>query len=91
MTTIDADPTAPAAPFNYYMKTTAIMEHSRGIAWTADLFCGVVKVGVIEQAGNGGNDLVMFTEWAYNVIWNNAVAAAFGGDEEAATFCQEDL
>jgi hypothetical protein len=79
-------PQQPAAPFNYRMQTTAIMEHSRGIAWVADLYLRDVKVGVIEQQGDGAADRVTFTERAYGLMWNLAVTSAFAGDEEAATY-----
>lgn len=79
-------PQQPAAPFNYRMQTTAIMEHSRGIAWVADLYLRDVKVGVIEQQGDGGADWVTFTERDHRVVWDAAVSAAFSGDEEAATY-----
>lgn len=83
----------PVAPFNYHIQTTAVMEHSRGIAWVADLYCGTVKIGTVEQAGDGGADRVYIGELAYRLVWNLAVKAAFGGDEEAATFymlCAEE-
>jgi hypothetical protein len=76
----------PAVPFNYYMVTTAVMEHSRGVAWTADLFIGVTKVGTIEQAGDGGADLVYISGAGNKALWKAAVSASFAGDEEAATF-----
>lgn len=76
----------PAAPFNYYMQTTAVMEHSRGIAWVADLYCGTVKIGTVEQAGDGGADRVYIEQPAHRTVWNLAVGSAFGGDEEDATF-----
>lgn len=80
------EPQQPVAPFNYRMQTTAIMEHSRGIAWVADLYLRDVKVGVIEQQGDGAADRVTFTERAYGLLWNLAVTSAFAGDEEAATY-----
>lgn len=79
-------PMAPTAPFDYTMRTTAVMEHSRGIAWTADLLRNGAKVGTIEQHGDGGADRVDIYDRAYRMEWNAAVAAAFAGDEEAATF-----
>lgn len=86
MTETTYDTEAPKAPFNYHINTTAVMEHSRGIAWTADLYLGTVKVGTVEQAGDGGADRVYFTETAYRTVWKLAVTAAFGGDEERATY-----
>lgn len=76
----------PAAPFNYYIRTTAVMEHSRGIAWVADLYLGLVKIGTVEQAGDGSADRVYFDAPAYRTVWNLAVQSAFDGDEEQATF-----
>lgn len=93
MKVIDYTAPEPAAPFNYCMRTTAVMEHSRGIAWTADLYARDVKIGTIEQDGNGGCDRVYFTETAYRTLWTLAVQAAFGGNEEDATYwllCQEE-
>jgi hypothetical protein len=93
MTTDIYAPDAPAAPFAYRMKTTAVLEHSRGIAWTADLYCGTVKVGTVEQAGNGGCDIVRLDNPAYALHWRCAVGAAFAGDEEGATYwllCEEE-
>lgn len=86
MSTDDYGTPIPAQPFNYYIKTTGIMEHSRGIAWVADLYMGIVKIGTVEQAGDGGADRVYFTETAYRAVWKAAVASAFGGDQEAATY-----
>jgi hypothetical protein len=82
----DTDYTQPAAPFNYYIKTTAVMEHSRGIAWVADLYCGTVKIGTVEQAGDGGADRVYFDQPAHRTVWDLAVRNAFGADEEQATY-----
>lgn len=76
----------PAVPFPFTMRTTAIMEHSRGIAWTADLLAGGSKVGTIEQAGDGGADRVYINGAGHNALWKAAVSASFAGDEEAATF-----
>ena len=78
--------TQPKAKFPYTMHTTAMMEHSHGIAWTADLYCGTVKVGIVEQMGDGGCDRVLLNNIGYRTHWKAAVASAFGGDEEAATY-----
>ena len=79
-------PMAPAAPFDYTMRTTAVMEHSRGIAWTADLLRNGATVGTIEQHGDGGPDRVYADRGLARADWNAAVTAAFAGDEEAATY-----
>lgn len=84
---------APDVAFPYTMHTTAVMEHSRGVAWVADLYLRDVKIGVIEQAGDGSADRVTFLVRAYQIVWDAAVAEAFAGDEESATFwllCQEE-
>jgi hypothetical protein len=87
MTAIDLyAPEAPAVPFAYFINTTAVYEHRRGIAWTADLYLGTVKVGTVEQGGNGGCDEVTLANPAYRLHWKSSVAAAFAGDEEAATY-----
>lgn len=85
-------PTADA-PFPYTMRTTAVMEHSRGVAWVADLYLRDVKIGVIEQAGDGSADRVTFLVRDSQIVWDAAVAEAFAGCEESATFwllCQEE-
>ena len=85
---------APDAPFPYTMKTTSIMEHSRGIAWTADLYRDKVgQAGIVEQMGDAGADRVSFHDAAHRIMWKGDVLAAFGGDEESATYyllLQED-
>lgn len=86
MSTDDYGTPIPAQPFNFHIQTTAVMEHSRGIAWVADLYMGVTKIGSVEQAGDGGADLVYFSNMAYCTVWNLAVKSAFAGDEEAATY-----
>ena len=75
-------PMAPTAPFDYTMRTTAVMEHSRGIAWTADLLRNGATVGTIEQHGDGGPDRVYADRGLARADWNAAVTAAFAGDEE---------
>ena len=76
----------PKGKFPYTMRTTAVMEHSRGIAWTANLMVGDVVIGTIEQAGDGGADRVYIQNPAYRTIWNLAVQTAFDGNEEDATY-----
>lgn len=78
-------PTA-AVPFPFTMRTTAVMEHSRGIAWTADLLMGTTKIGTVEQAGDGGADRVYIQGAGHKALWKAAVCASFGGDEEDATY-----
>lgn len=79
-------PTSPATDFPYSMHTTQMMEHSRGIAWTAELLRHGIRVGLIEQAGRGGADLVSCDSPEANAQWRADVQAAFDGDEEAATW-----
>ena len=87
-------PRQPQEPFPYQMNTTSVMEHSRGIAWTADLIRdNIGKVGTIEQMGDGGADRVTFNDTVHRIMWKGDVIAAFGGDEEAATYyllCKEE-
>lgn len=93
MMDIDYAPKQPAAKFDYRIRTTQVMEHSRGVAWVADLMCGDVKIGTVEQEGNGGADRVYLSNSAYEMIWKLAVRAAFADDEEAATYymlCAEE-
>jgi hypothetical protein len=74
----------------YEMRTTALMEHSGGIAWTADLLADGVKVGTIEQDGRGGADQVWISGPAAEA-WRLHCAAS-GGEENAtyALLCAED-
>lgn len=76
----------PNGAFPYTMKTTQVLEHSRGIAWTADLLCDGTKIGVIEQEGNGGADYVLIGDPANAAIWRSNVERAFNGQEEHATY-----
>lgn len=77
----------PVTAWPYRMKTTAIMEHSRGIAWTADLLREGVKIGTVEQRGDGGADWVYITDRQDRTRWEADVAAAFPEDgEEGATW-----
>lgn len=77
---------APTGPFPYTMQTTAVIEHSRGIAWTATLFRNGRRVGFVEQLGTGGCDVVTLDTQADRITWKAAVTIAFAGDEEAATY-----
>lgn len=87
MDSIDYTPTKPVAEFPYEMKTTNIMEHSHGIAWTANLLREGTVIGIIEQMGDGGADRVFVTEKDDRAKWESDVAKAFPGlTEEAATY-----
>lgn len=77
---------SPTGVFPYAMETTQMMEHSHGIAWTAHLKRDGQRVGVIEQAGRGGADVVLCDSPEARAQWHADIAAAFDGDEEAATF-----
>ena len=84
---------APIGSFPFKMRTTQILEHSKGIAWTADLFREGVKIGTIEQKGDGSGDRVFIRDLNEMGTWRMYVDAAFGKIEEDATFwllCQED-
>ena len=70
---------------NYEMRTTAMMETYRGIAWTADLILNDVKVGMIENYGDGGCDIVRFDNSTARNAWMAYVNERFNGDEESAT------
>jgi hypothetical protein len=76
----------PKGKFPYTMQTTGVMEHSRGIAWTANLMVGEVVIGTIEQAGDGGADRVFINGLTQRQIWEKSVKANFGGNEEDATY-----
>ena len=83
---IDTYNPTPTVEFPYTMQTTAVMEHSRGIAWTANLLRKGRVVGTIEQAGDGSADRVYFDQQINRVMWITDVAMAFGGNEEDATY-----
>jgi hypothetical protein len=65
----------------YKMQTTDCMEHSNGIAWTADLLADGVKIGIIEQDGHGGADRVYITDPANIKAWRE-FCATHGGEEQ---------
>lgn len=75
----------------YRINTTGVLEHSHGIAWTADLYAGDTKIGVIEQEGRGGADQVMITDHSHRPAWK-AHCDAVGGEERATYLlvCAED-
>ena len=83
---IDTYNPKPKGKFPYAMQTTAVMEHSRGIAWTANLLVGDVVIGTIEQAGDGGADRVFIHGLTHRQIWEKSIKANFGGNEEDATY-----
>jgi hypothetical protein len=76
----------PKGKFPYTMQTTGVMEHSRGIAWTANLMVGEVVIGTIEQDGDGGADRVYINGLTHRQMWEKSVKANFGGNEEDATY-----
>ena len=76
----------PKGKFHYTMQTTGVMEHSRGIAWTANLMWGSEVIGTVEQAGDGGADRVYIDNLAYRTHWNLSVQNAFDGNEQDATY-----
>lgn len=76
----------PEAPFPYQMRTTNMMEHSKGIAWTAELLREGKQVGTITQAGEGGADDVRIFKEADRSQWYEDVSKAFSSDEENATW-----
>jgi hypothetical protein len=65
----------------YEMQTTACMEHSQGIAWTANLLADGVKIGTIEQDGHGGADRVYITDPANMKPWRE-FCDIHGGEEQ---------
>lgn len=84
---------APIGLFPYEMRTTGILEHSNGVAWTADLFREGVKIGTIEQEGHGGADRVFIRDLNEMGTWRMYVDAAFAKNEEDATYfllCKEE-
>jgi len=76
----------PQSEFPYSMKTQDVFEHSRGVAWTATLYCGTEKVGFIEQDGTGGADRISFYNQLEEAKWNEKVEEAFSGNHESASF-----
>lgn len=84
----------PKVRFPYFMRTIDMMEHSQGVAWTADLYRRVSedgatydkKVGSVEQYGEGGADQVWICwDKVERNWWHTLVNAAFDGNEENAT------
>ena len=69
----------------YEMHTTAMMETYRGIAWTADLTLDGIKVGMIENYGDGGCDIARFDNALDRKAWMTYVNERFEGNEELAT------
>ena len=69
----------------YELQTTAMMETWQGIAWTADLILDGEKVGMVENRGDGGCDIVRFDNTIGRKAWMAYVNERFEGDEELAT------
>lgn len=63
-----------------------MIEHSRGIAWTADLLFNGTRIGTIEQLGRGGADQVSFDHPGDRAQWQADINEAFDGNEENATW-----
>ena len=83
--------TATATRFAYTIRTTSIMEHSHGVAWTASLLLDGRKVGTVEQLGDGGSDRVDLHDDAERLAWRAAVQQSwphldFWSGEEYATY-----
>jgi hypothetical protein len=76
----------PKSDFPYHIVTEKMMEHSKGIAWTASLYREGLKIGSVEQEGNGGADSVIIESAADRATWTVDVQEAFDGDEEQASF-----
>lgn len=76
---------------DWHIKTTKIMEHSRGIYWLADLMLDGVKVGTVEQMGRGGADEVQIADKSVMRLWRDH-CNQMGGEEEAtyALLLQEE-
>lgn len=76
----------------YSMKTTGTLEHSGGIAWTADLLADGTKIGTIEQDGRGGADRVWIADPGHRDAWKTHCADLPGGEEYATylLLCAED-
>ena len=70
---------------NYTMHTTDMMETRSGIAWVADLLRDGIKIGGVENQGDGGADYVFFTVKTERADWRLFVAEKHEDDEEKAT------
>ena len=82
----------PTAPFPYTMRTTSVLEHSRGIMWVATLLRDGEEIGEIEQMGDGGPDRVIIDDAQDRALWDEHIKSAFDS-EESATFyllCEEE-
>lgn len=78
---------------DYTIQTTEMIQIHRGVAWCADLLRGGIKIGTIENRGDGGADHVYIEDKSARAEWYQFVADKFEDDEEEATFylvCQED-
>ncbi|WP_427928319.1 hypothetical protein [Agrobacterium cavarae] len=71
---------------NYTMHTTEMIELHRGIAWWADLLKDGIKIGSVENRGDGGADHVYIADKSDRAEWYQFVADKFEDDEEQATF-----
>lgn len=69
----------------YSMTITNQIEFRGGVAWTADLFRNGIRVGSVEDRGDGGAVIVDFYVPEERKQWNAVVAAAY---PEA---CEEDF
>lgn len=83
---MDADMTAyrnsirPAAGSGaeaYTLTVTDEVELHNGIAWTADLFRDGVRIGTVEDAGNGGAPGVYFDTADERAAWSRVLQAAY--------------
>lgn len=61
---------------DYTMRITKEMEHSRGVAWTANLYLVGKLFAVVENMGNGGcNDYVVKNEDLWDTFCEDAYLA----------------
>lgn len=76
---------------DWHIKTTKIMEHSRGIYWIANLYCDGKLVGSVEQFGRGGADEVQIADKNVMRLWREH-CVSMGGEEQAtyALLLQEE-
>jgi hypothetical protein len=80
----------PKVACTYSIRTTFVKEHSRGIFWTADILnSDGVKIGSIEQLGDGGADQA-FIDAEHEPSWSAWLKEAYPeenvfGAEECAS------
>ena len=91
-----AELTTPKQPFPFLTNMTDSMDMSDGLAWVADLYmvnftnskAKPVRIGQVENKGDGGADYVWIFEPTHRALWKAAVEASFPSDK-GSDWCEE--